>query len=197
MRVYVDGCSLTYGQGLPREKSIGALFKTIGLHETVQDMSRPAKSNSAICYDTWNNKNSFDVYILGFTFSNRSFIKFRDINLDFHNLSNFRIDYQQYYDSMIEKNCTLLHKQLYTLYDSEFYAKQSDILVDSIICKLLSLDKIVVAFSWEKRNIDYDILYPIYGPEYRLSTEDHHLNENGMHHLFDTLQLKLLEGKNA
>ena len=197
MKIYIDGCSLTYGQGLPREHSIGRLFQTVGLHETVMDMSRPGKSNSAIAHDTWNNKSDFDVYILGFTYSNRIYLKYRELNLDFHSLSTFSVDYQLYYDSIIENACTNLHKQIYTLYDNEFYDNQSDILVDTTICKLLSRGKIVIPFSWQKRNTDYELLYPVYGPEHRLSKNDYHLNEKGMRHLFDTLQLKLLEKRNV
>lgn len=196
MKIYIDGCSLTYGQGLPREKSLATLFQTIGLHETVTDKSRPGKSNSAIVYDTWDNRSDFDVYILGFTFSNRIYLKYRELNLDFHSVSTFKVDYQSYYDSIIEQSCTDLHKQIYTLYDGAFYDKQSDILVDTILCKLLSEGKIVIPFSWQNRNTDYKLLYPVYGPEFRLSKNDYHLNEKGMRHLFDTLQLKLLEKRN-
>lgn len=197
MKIYIDGCSLTYGQGIPRDKSIGSLFKTVGLHEIVLDSSRPGKSNLAIAFDTWNSRNDFDVFVLGFTYSNRSYLKFRDLNLDFHSVSKFGINYQGHYDSIIEKNCTDLHKQLYTLYDSNFYARQNDIIADTIISKLKTLKKIVVAFSWEKRNTDYNILYPVYGSEFRISKSDHHLNVDGTRHLFNVLQLKLLEQKNV
>ena len=46
---------------------------------------------------------------------------------------------------------------------------------------------------WEKRNIDSDIFYPVYTEEFCISKADSHLNEKGTKHLFDTLQLKLLE----
>lgn len=193
MRVYIDGCSMTYGQGLPRANSIGSLFKTVGLHETVLDMSRPGKSNQAIVSDTWNHRNDYDVYILGFTYSNRFYIKFRDQDLDFHSLSSFSISYQGYYDNNIEHVCETLHKNLYSIYDSEFYSNQSDIIVESTISKLLSLKKIVIPFSWEKRKVDHDILYPVYNQKFRLSKLDSHLNKEGTKHLFDSLQLELLK----
>lgn len=193
MRIYIDGCSLTYGQGLPRDKSLASLFRSIGQHEEVLDMSRPGKSNLAIMQDTWDNRTNFDVYILGFTYASRTYLKVRDLNLDFHNVSEFSVDYQHYFDSNIEESCSVLHKHLYALYDDDFYNKQSDVQVDTIISKLLSMNKIVVPFSWEKRKTDYNLLYPFYGPEYRISKKDYHLNEAGTKHLFDALQLELLE----
>ena len=83
MKIYLDGCSLTYGQGLPRDKSIGQLLVSIGNHQ-VLDKSRPAKSNQAIIFDTWNNRNDHDVYFLGFTYSNRYHIKFRNLDIDLY-----------------------------------------------------------------------------------------------------------------
>lgn len=197
MRIYVDGCSLTYGQGLPRDKSIGNLFKTIGLHETVIDMSRPGKSNHAIAFDTWNNRNNYDVYILGFTYSSRFYLRYRDQNIDLHTLSEFGIEYQMYFDNNIESICTNLHKNLYSLYDVRFCNNLSDVIVDSLLVKLISLNKIVIPFSWEKRNIDFDLLYPVYGEKFRISKSDPHLNEIGTKHLFDSLQLELLKKLNG
>lgn len=191
MKIYLDGCSLTYGQGLPRDKSIGQLLVNIGHHQ-VSDKSRPAKSNHAIIADTWNNRNNYDIYFLGFTYSNRYHIKFRNLDIDLYPSNINSIEYQKYNDSIIEDAVSMIHKGSYTLYDEMFYNQQSDILVDMIISKLKSLNKIVIPYSWEKRNIDSDIFYPVYTQEFRISNTDPHLNEKGTKHLFDTLQLKLL-----
>ena len=192
MKIYLDGCSLTYGQGLPRDKSIGQLLVSICNHQ-VLDKSRPAKSNQAIIFDTWNNRNDHDVYFLGFTYSNRYHIKFRNLDIDLYPSNINDIKYQKYNDSIIENAVSLIHKGSYALYDDMFYSQQSDILVDMIISKLKSLNKIVIPYSWEKRNIDSDIFYPVYTEEFCISKADSHLNEKGTKHLFDTLQLKLLE----
>ena len=63
MRLYIDGCSLTYGQGLPRDQSLGHLFTTQGGYE-VFDASRPGKSNTAICMDTHKYFKDYDVFVL-------------------------------------------------------------------------------------------------------------------------------------
>ena len=94
MKIYLDGCSLTYGQGLPRDKSIGQLLVSIGNHQ-VLDKSRPAKSNQAIIFDTWNNRNDHDVYFLGFTYSNRYHIKFRNLDIDLYPSKITNINYQK------------------------------------------------------------------------------------------------------
>ena len=191
MKVYLDGCSLTYGQGLPREKSIGQLLETIGKHQVI-DRSRPAKSNQAIIADTWNHRNNYDVYFLGFTYSDRYHIKFRNLDIDMYPSKITNIHYQKFNDAIIEDAVSMMHKSSYTLYDRMFYNQQSDILVDMIISKLKSLNKIVIPYSWEKRTIDWEIFYPVYTEEFRISKTDYHLNEKGTKHLFDTLQMKLL-----
>lgn len=193
MKIYIDGCSLTYGQGLSREKSIGALFKDVGLHEFVVDKSRPGKSNNAIAYDAWENRDLFDVYILGFTYANRTYIKFRDQDIDLHLNSTFDFDYQKLNDKILENVCSDLHQAHYSLYDNNFYKKSNDMIVDTTIAKLTLKNKIVVPFSWEYRATDYKIFYPVYGLDHRISKTDHHLNEKGTRHLFDNLQLILLE----
>lgn len=53
-RLYLDGCSLTYGQGLARQHSLGALFENVGGY-SVCDNSRPGKSNIAMVLDTYQN----------------------------------------------------------------------------------------------------------------------------------------------
>ena len=187
MRVYVDGCSLTYGQGLPREYSLAQLFKSQGLYPDVRDKSRPGKSNIGIFYDTLENKNNFDMYILGFTFDNRTHLKFRDQDIDFHLSRNFAFDYQGEWDSILEDEFVELNRAYYNLYDSNYYRKLNDFLVDSLVTKLRSLNKIVIPFSWQPRSTDFDIFYPLYGKEYWISESDHHLNKQGMMHLYHAI----------
>jgi hypothetical protein len=156
------------------------------------DKSRPAKSNQAIIADTWNNRNNYDVYFLGFTYSDRYHIKFRNLDIDMHPSKIINIDYQKYNDAIIEDAVSMIHKGSYALYDRMFYSQQSDALVDMIISKLNSLNKIVIPYSWEKRTIDSEVFYPVYTKEFHISKTDSHLNEKGTMHLFDTLQLMLL-----
>ena len=81
-RLYLDGCSLTYGQGIDRQDSLGALFHTRGEYQ-VLDQSRPGKSNIAIAFDTYQNFRDYDTFVLGFTYSSRFGFKYHDRNIDF------------------------------------------------------------------------------------------------------------------
>ena len=192
MRVYVDGCSMTYGQGLPREYSLAELFKSEGLYPKVCDKSRPGKSNNAIFYDTLENRNNFDIYVLGFTYDNRTHLKFREQDLDLHLTNTFAFDYQVEWDTILEDQCVELHKSYYSLYDNNFYRKLNDFLVDALITKLRSNNKIVIPFSWQHRSTDFDIFYPLYGTKYRISESDTHLNKQGMLHLYHALHHLIL-----
>ena len=80
--LYLDGCSLVYGDGLPREQSLGNLFKDLGGYN-VTDCSRSGKSNIAIALDAYQSFKDYDVIILGFTFSSRFHLKYNNQNLDF------------------------------------------------------------------------------------------------------------------
>ena len=188
MRLYVDGCSYTYGYGLSREYSLAQLFKSLGLYSDVCDKSRPGKSNNAIFYHTLENKNDFDIYILGFTFDNRTHLKFRDQDIDSHLSKNFKFNYQGEWDSLLENECAELNRAFYNLHDSNYYKKFNDFLVDSLITKLRSNNKIVIPFSWQHRSTDFDIFYPIYGKKYWISESDSHLNKDGMIHLYHAIQ---------
>ena len=81
-KLYLDGCSLTYGQGLDRSDSLGKLFNAPGGYQ-VLDNSRPGKSNMSIVFDTYQNFRDYDTFVLGFTYSARFGLKYNDQNLDF------------------------------------------------------------------------------------------------------------------
>ena len=193
MKIYLDGCSLTYCQGLDRNLSIGHMLKNNNNCQLL-DKSLPSKSNFAIVQDTWNNRFNYDIFILGFTYSDRITINFRDKEFHLHPSKNYRkIDYQKFHDASIEESLAMIHKGAYSLYEQSFYKNQSDCMVDMLITKLKSLEKIVIPFSWEKRNTDWEIFYPIYGQEYRISESDQHLNQKGATDLCYILQTKMIE----
>lgn len=187
-RLYVDGCSLTYGQGLDRIDSLGSLFHTKGNYDVI-DKSRPGKSNIAIVFDTYNNYKNFDSCVLGFTYADRFGIQYQGEDLDFfpgfHGAgSNLSID-------SLDVAHTEMYKYFYSVYGPPYSDNLSDMLIDTLISFLISKNKKVVGFSWQHRNTDCQLAYPFIAPSQRLS--DGHLNKDGTITLFNILQSILNE----
>jgi hypothetical protein len=184
MKLYIDGCSLTHGQGLPRDKSLGHLFESIGKYQ-VTDFSRPGKSNTLISVDTYENYKNYDVFVLGFTFSERFGIKYQNNNLDFFpgfHKGGLALDSQDLDLAHIE-----VYKYFYTVFDRPYCDNFSDMLVDGLVSFLQSQSKTVIAFSWQPRSTQAKLIYPYIGPADRLL--DGHLNEQGTMKLYNLLQL--------
>lgn len=183
MKLYIDGCSLTYGQGLPRDKSLGHLFKEIGGYQ-VKDNSRSGKSNILMSVDTYENYKDYDVFVLGFTFAERFGIKYHNNNLvffpGFHNCG-LDIDHHDLDQAHIEAS-----KYFYTIFGRPYCDNLSDMLVDGLISFLQSQSKTVIAFSWQQRSTNVALMYPYIGPKDRLL--DGHLNEQGTMKLYNLLQ---------
>lgn len=182
-KLYIDGCSLVYGDSLPRDKSVGHLFKTLGGYN-VSDLSRSGKSNLAIALDTYQNYKEHDVIVLGFTFSSRFYIKYNNQNLDFYlrkKETSFGLD-----DSALDDAQVNVYKYFYTVFGHPYCDDLSDMMIDGIISFLKSQGKKVIAFSWQQRSTVSTILYPYIPPSKRL--EDGHLNEEGMLELYHYLQ---------
>ena len=182
-KMYIDGCSLVYGDGLPRDKCLGHLFQTHGGYN-VTDLSRSGKSNLAIAMDAYQNYQQHEIFILGFTFSSRFYLKYNNQNLDFFaGLKNnsFSID-----DGALDQAHVNVYKYFYTVFGHPFCDDLSDMVVDGILSFLKSQNKKVIAFSWEKRNTKSNIFYPYIPPDRRLN--DGHLNQNGMMDLYNYLQ---------
>lgn len=182
MRAYIDGCSLTYGQGLPRDQSLSHLFSSIGGYE-ILDKSSPGKSNISICFDAYQHRSQFDVFILGFTYSSRFGIKYHDQDLKFfvgHHGQGFDLEPRD-----LDQSHSEIQKYFYTVFGSPYCDQLSDMLIDTTV-DFLKKDKIVLSFSWEKRNTDNELFYPYIPPKNRLS--DGHLNRDGMMQLFHCLQ---------
>jgi hypothetical protein len=181
-KLYLDGCSLTYGQGLPREHSLGHLFSAVGGY-AVLDKSSPGKSNLSIIFDAYHNYQSYDIIVLGLTFSSRFGIKYRDKNLDFYAGSHgrgFDLD-----PETLDIAHQEVYKYFYTVFEHPYCDQLSDMLVDTAISFLQSQGKTVIPFSWEPRNVKSTIFYPYLGPKDRLT--DGHLTEHGTQKLYDML----------
>jgi hypothetical protein len=182
-RLYLDGCSLTYGQGLSRQDSLGALFHTRGEY-LVLDQSRPGKSNIAIAFDTYQNFREYDTFVLGFTYSSRFGLKYHDQNLDF--FPGFHGNGLGLEPANLDIASTEVHKYFYSVFGSPYCDNLSDMLIDTLINFLISQNKKVLGFSWEKRKTVCQLEYPYIGPASRLN--DGHLNVKGTEQLFDFLQ---------
>ena len=182
-RLYLDGCSFTYGQGLDRQDSLGSLFNTRGKYQ-VFDNSRRGKSNMAIAFDTYQSFREYDTFVLGFTYASRFGIKCHDQNLDF--FTGFHGKGLALEPETLDIAHTQIHKYFYSVFGHPYCDDLSDMLVDTLISFLLSQNKKVVGFSWENRKTLNHLEYPYIGPVGRL--DDGHLNVKGTEQLFDFLQ---------
>jgi hypothetical protein len=183
MRLYIDGCSLTYGQGLPRDQSLGHLFNVQGGYE-VFDASRPGKSNTAICMDTYKNVDDYDVFVLGFTFSSRFYINYNNQNLDF--FAGKKPGQTDIEPQDLDEATNAVYRYFYTVFGHPYCDQLSDMLVDGCISFLKTQGKKVLGFSWEQRQTVNQLLYPYIPPKHRLI--DNHLNEQGVINLYNFLQ---------
>jgi hypothetical protein len=183
MRLYLDGCSLTYGHGLPREKSLGHLFSEIGGYE-VLDKSIPGKSNMSIAFDTYQHRNDFDIFVLGFTFAERFGIKQQGRELKF--FSGFRNNSFGLEPGDLDLAHTAIQKYFFTVFEEPYCSQLSDMLIDSTVNLLLSKKRLVLPFTWQHRNTETLLHNFYFGPDDRL--EDGHLNAKGTRKLFDQLQ---------
>jgi hypothetical protein len=182
-RLYLDGCSLVYGDGLPRDQSLGHLFQTLGEYN-VTDNSRSAKSNLAIAMDAYQNYRDHDVIVLGFTYSSRFYIKYNEHNLDFYlraKQGSFGLS-----DAMLDDAHAHVYKYFYTIFGHPYCDDLSDMIIDGVLSFLQAQQKKVIAFSWQQRKTAMKLFYPYIPPSKRL--EDGHLNQAGMLSLYDYLQ---------
>ena len=183
-KLYLDGCSFTYGFGLEENEKLAYLFQKEGGYEVV-NRSRPGKSNSAIALDIHRYSQDCNCIVVGWTFSDRFYLESRGNKMDFlptrYNLATSDEDI----GAEIEDVYTKIHKQLYAIYDNQFYDDVSDLIVTSTYANLIRQGKTVIFFSWENRKTNVDIFYPIVSPEGRLS--DGHLNKKSMKKLYEDI----------
>jgi hypothetical protein len=170
-KIYVDGCSFTYGEGLSREYSLANLISAD------IDMSLPGKSNNNIIYDTYRHINDANIFVLGFTFADRTTLWDNDRPLG---INPSKLELEQLFDqpdaALLEEKYKDFHKIFYMLYNKRYQNTLSDFFIDGIIEILKSKQKKVIAYSMEKRNCINKIFYPsIYNRQ-----TDGHYDEIGM-----------------
>lgn len=185
-KIYVDGCSYVYGQGLDRSSSLGALLGA------TTDNSRPAKSNIAISEDLYHAvKLDYDWYIVGYTFSNRYSFSLDRKPIDIYSSTDeYVLEFEQ--DEIQLKQ---LHRLYYYFSDVSKLDQRSDYLVDSSIALLEQQNKKFVMFSWEPRTIinSGKIFYPrqLISNDYCQSQTNRHLTESGMRILANIIREKM------
>lgn len=183
-RLYLDGCSFTYGLNLERHHTLASLFESQGGY-AVTNASRNGKSNLAIAMDTYKNFQSHDVFVLGFTFSGRFHVKYQDYNIDFQPTA-YELPLQGSMAHELGKTYLEFHKYFYTLYQRPFCDDLSDFLVDSLASYIKAQGKKLLIFSWEKRNVSTPVLYPFVPPRYTMPCG--HYDAEGTRYLYDLLQ---------
>jgi hypothetical protein len=187
-RLLIDGCSFTYGLHLDPKETLNQHFVELGYEVT--NLSRPGKSNSAIALDVYENFEKHDAVVVGWTFSSRWHLKYHKQNIDLLSSKEF-IELPLELDSQcIEDSYQLLHKSLYSLFDTDHWNSVSDMLVSTAYSNIISQNKQVLFFSWEPRNVKIPVFLPHVTPSHRLP--DGHLNADGTAHLFRNL-IKLIE----
>jgi hypothetical protein len=188
-KIYVDGCSYTYGLNLDREFSLARLINAN------EDRSRPAKSNIAMTQDLYRALDSdFDVFVIGFTFSSRFLFDYNGAPIDMHpNDSGIHFEGSKT-GHTDEQEYKELHKLFYKYSATNVFDSRSDYIVDSTIALLEQQQKQYVIFSWENRNIinKDKIFYPrrLIPRKYNQSPTNWHLTEEGMQEL-----AKIVKGK--
>ena len=140
----------------------------------------------AIALDTFNNIGNFDRFVLGFTYSSRYYLKFRNTDIDLIG-TRFTLDKSDTVE--LEEAYTDLHKAFYTLHDTQYWDNISDMLVDNLLANLKLQSKKVFSFSWEARQTTNQLFYPVILPTDRLP--DGHLNSTGTRKLFNQIQHNL------
>ena len=182
-QLYLDGCSYTYGLNLPRTSTLEHLFIESGYDVT--NNSRPGKSNLAIAVDTYNNFQNYDTIVIGWSFSSRFYFNYLNQHIDLLP-SRYNIELNDCFDAgIIEESYKNLHKQFYSLFDTDYFNNLREMLVFQTLTACLFHKKTVAFFSWEKRKVE-KIYYPHIPDHYRL--ECGHLNANGTFHLYEKLQ---------
>ena len=188
-RLYLDGCSYTFGLNLNAKHTLAHLFANSGKYQ-VTNGSRNGKSNLAIAMDAYKNCDDHDVLVLGFTYSGRFHLRYQDYNIDFQPIK-YELPLEGDLAQELGSTYLQFHKYFYSLYQRPFCDDLSDFLIDSVASFIQAQGKRVLIFSWEKRNVKTPVLYPYVPPKYLMPCG--HFDASGTQHLFDLLQTRLGE----
>jgi len=184
MRWYVDGCSYTAGHGLNPAYSLASIISR-ELKVSVVDNSRTGKSNYAMALDLYSANTNFDYYVIGWTYHSRFEFQMDNVKVDSTaTRDNIFIDHPA--GEMLENEYKELQPRFFK-YASRLH-RLSDYLVDSSSAMLSNMNKKFCYFSWERRIVKTDILYPKFEKEFRQNDTPNwkttgHLTTDGMEKL--------------
>jgi hypothetical protein len=187
-KIYVDGCSYTYGLGLDRKFSLANL-----LGATV-DLSRPGKSNVAMIQDLHANILDYDIFVIGFTFSSRYLFSYNDVAIDMHASSSDIYLGDDPNAQSHEHEYQKLHSLFYKFSTIESFNQRSDFMIDAALALLQQQSKTAVIFSWEPRDlVNHDrVFYPrkLISSNFNQSKTNWHLTAQGMEILANLVKEK-------
>lgn len=191
-KLYLDGCSFTYGLGLNNNETLEYWFSDLDHGGyLVTNKSRPGKSNLAIGMDTYQNLENFDTIVIGLTLSVRFYLRYQNHDLDFlpgrrelnindvHNGNELSSAYNEF------------HKRFYTMYQPPFCDDLSDMLIDCLYSHAVDAGKKIIFFSLEPRKTKCPVLYPFFS--HSMYLPDGHLNAKGTKHLYEILVSEINE----
>ena len=188
-KIYVDGCSFTYAQGLDRVYSVGAQLNA------AIDKSRPGKSNTAIVTELFDDIGKYDIFVLGLTFPAR---------YTFYN-NNTPVEIQpgkKQLDTLvghpvgefIENTYPQFCKVLWSLTSEQNMNILSNFYLNSIISLLKEKNKKYVIYSMTSLQCNDTNYFHLTIPntlQYRISLEDIHFNITGMQLLVSQIKERL------
>ncbi len=177
-KLYVDGCSFTYAQGLDRIYSVGAQ-----LNATI-DKSRPGKSNTAIVTELFNDIDKYDIFVLGLTYPTR--YTFYNDNIPVE-IQPGKTQLDQLIDhpmgEFIEQTYPQFCKVLWSLTSEQNMDILSNFYLNAIVSLLKEKNKKYVIYSilpLQCNDPNYFVSPVPLTTRYRISLEDQHYNIAGM-----------------
>lgn len=186
-KLYVDGCSYTYAQGLDRTQSVGARFNAD------LDLCRPGKSNMGIVMDLYPNIDKYDEFILGFTYPSRYTFYNNNEPIDVQPTKNHlgRLK-NNILGKFVEDTYPMFARVLWSLNNDKKMTDLSTFCLAGAISLLKERNKKYVIYSWLPYNVKDDNYFIPTIPnsiDYRISKDDSHFNEHGMQMLEDQIRV--------
>jgi lysophospholipase L1-like esterase len=188
-KIYVDGCSFTYAQGLDRVYSVGAQLTA------AIDKSRPGKSNTAIVTELYNDIDKYDTFVLGLTFPSRYTFYNDDTPVEIQpgkQQLDTLVDHPM--GEFIENTYPQFCKVLWSLTSEQNMNILSNFYLNSIVSLLKEKNKKYVIYSMTSlqcNDTNYFHLTIPSTPQYRISSEDIHFNITGMQLLVSQIRERL------
>lgn len=186
-KLYVDGCSLTYGAGLDRKYSVGS---QLGAE---LDLSRPGKSNTAMVSDFYKHIDNYDTFVIGLTYPSRYTFYNDSVPIDLQPRKTTMDRLVEHpMGEFIENTYPQFYKVLWSLTNHREMKALSNFYVNSIISLLEKQNKKYLVYCWENLDCNNNNYFVPEVPRTReFLLEDGHFNEIGMELLANIIKEKL------